>query len=139
MGGGDASGRRLVRTRDEFAAATAEFQRRMNGRTDKIGGVALIASLGLAWALMAVGDSRGWPRYLQIWFFIFGWTLGLVPMAIFRKRQGRVLRELRLLCNTCGKPLVDTVRMRGRAQAVLALGVCPSCAQPVFDDAPAKF
>lgn len=122
----------LAFTREDFAVLAADFRRQMRGPSDKLGAIGVIAGLGVGAGLVSLATARGWPGYMQPVFFFFGWTLALVPVAWWRRRQWRLLRTSGLLCSGCGKPLVDTWRNTGRGETVLADGVCPSCAHPVF-------
>ena len=122
----------LAFNREDFAVLAADFQRRMRGRSDNLGALAVIVSLAIGLGLMSVATARGWPDFMQPIFFFFGWSLVLIPVGMWRIRQRRLLGALGLLCAGCGKPLVNTFANRSRGETVLVTGVCPSCNHMVF-------
>lgn len=116
-------------TRRDLATVVSVYEEKSQ-KYDRLHSLGLWGGLVLGWLLVQVRPAFGLIDDYNIMFLLGGWGIGGALMVATARKRRKTLAELDLPCATCGTPLLGRGKPEevvGRAQLIIATGVCPRC------------
>src|SRR5687768_7524616 len=96
----------LALTRDDLVASMQAYRAGAGGRQMWLPAVGVFAGLGLGAILTFLADAFTWPLVLSPIFFVGGWTVSLISLAIVFRRTRRLTEQWQWNCLHCDAPLI---------------------------------
>ena len=120
--------RSLALGREDLIACVEAY--RLGMRSPAIGGpgIGVFGGLASGAVLITLAEKLGWPGWLQPAFFVLGWTIVLVSMAVALRRSNQLRRRCQWECPHCS---TEMIAPRGSSSLARARRRLPADAAPV--------